>query len=222
MIQSLSMVLEDGQSRDWTFDFSDYGTLRMRNFESVVRLPWVRLECWRCPACSLEKGTHPMCPVAVVLAQYACDLADHSSYERVTVHFTEAADRQTVIEGVPLQRVVGELVRLAVFQSQCPVGRRVKAAMVHLAPFPTSQDILRALALFFAVRSGNQDGPLNDEQVQFMRALHDVFGHLSKRLENAGAGDVYLNGVVILHSLSVMFSLSAPELIQNAITEYRA
>jgi hypothetical protein len=54
-----------------------------------------------------------------------------------------------------------------------------------------------------------------------MQSLHNVFGFLSKRLEQAGSGDVYVNGVVILDSLSLLFSLSAPELIQKAIDESR-
>ena len=52
-----------------------------------------------------------------------------------------------------------------------------------------------------------------------MNSLHDVFGCLSKRLEEAGKGDVYLNALVIMHSLSLLFSLSAPTLIQTAIAE---
>lgn len=222
MVLSLTVVLEDGHALNWDFDFSENGTLRLTNFLAIVRLPWVRLDFWKCPACTLDRKNTPMCPVAMVLAQYALDLADRKSIEQVKVYITESADRKTTIESVPLQKVAGELVRLAVFQSQCPVGRKVKPAMASLHTFPASQEILRAFALFFALRSTGRDVGEDPEQVQFMHSLHEVFGYLSKRLENAGKGDVYLNAVVILHSLSTLFSLSAPELIQNAIAECRS
>ena len=111
---------------------------------------------------------------------------------------------------------------MAVYQSGCPVGRRIKPAMMRLHLFPNNNEILQALALFFAVQS-RRDGHdhLAPEHEAFMKSLHDVFGCLSKRLENAGKGDVYLNAVVIMHSLSLLFSLSAPELIKEVIADSR-
>jgi len=221
MIKSLTIVTEDGRTRNWDLDFSDQGTLQMSSFLFVVRLPWVRLDFWKCPACTLDKSRHPTCPVAMVLAQYARDLADRTSFEKVQVHVMETDGRRLTLEEVALQNVVGELVRLAVFQSQCPVGRRVKPAMTRLRPFPDNMEILQALALFFALQSREQDGRLAPEQLRFMHSLHEVFAFLSKRLEHAGIGDVYLNAVVVLDSLSLLFSLSAPELIEKAVAECR-
>lgn len=221
-MKALTIVLDNGQALNWEFDFSDHGTLQMRNFLFVVRLAWVRLDFFKCPGCTLEKSANPTCPVAMVLAQYARDLADRKSFEDVRVFVDEDDGRQIILEKVALQTVVGELVRLAVFQSACPVGRRVKPTMARLHPFPTNKETLQALAVFFALRSRGGNGALDPEQVQFMKSLHEVFGCLCKRLETAGKGDVYLNAVVVMHSLSLLFSLSAPELIENAIAECRS
>lgn len=219
VVRTLTIILDDGQTLHWNLDFSEHGTLQMGSMSFTAQFPWIRLESCQCPACTLEPQTNPTCPVAEVLAQYARDLADRTSFERVKVHVVEEDGRHVILKSVPLQNVVGELVRLAVYQAGCPVGRKIKPAMVRLPAFPSNNEILQALALYFTLLSKGQRDDLNPEQDQFMQSLHEVFGYLSKRLENAGEGDVYLNAVVIMHSLSMLFSLSAPELIRTAIRE---
>jgi len=219
VVRTLTIILEDGQTLHWNLDFSEHGTLQIGSFAFTSQLPWVRLEFCQCPACTLAPETNPTCPVAEVLAQYARDLADRTSFERVKVHVVEEDGRHVILKSVPLQNVVGELARLAVYQAGCPVGRKIKPAMVRLPAFPSNNEILQALALFFALLSKGESDSLSAEQDAFMQSLHEVFGCLSKRLEDAGKGDVYLNAVVIMHSLSMLFSLSAPELIRTAIRE---
>lgn len=224
VLRTLTIVLDNGRTLHWNLDFSDHGTLQMSSFIFSTSLPWISLDFHKCPACTLDRRTNPTCPVAEVLAQYAKDLADRTSFERVKVHVVDEEGRHIMLRDVPLQNVVGELVRLAAFQAGCPVGRKIKPAMTRLAPFPKNNEILQALALFFALQYRDEDSTsssLHEGQVAFMHSLHEVFGCLSKRLENAGRGDVYLNAVVIMHSLSMLFSLSAPELIQDAISEAR-
>jgi len=220
VVRTLTIILDSGKTLHWNLDFSDHGTLQMSSMVFCSKLPWIRLEFCQCPACTLDPETNPTCPVAEVLAQYARDLSDRTSYERVKVHIIEEDGRHVILKEVPLQNVVGELVRLAVYQAGCPVGRMIKPAMIRLPAFPSNQEILQALALFFALQSKGKADDLDAEQDRFMTSLHDVFGFLSKRLEHAGKGDVYLNAVVIMHSLSMLFSLSAPELISKAISEF--
>jgi hypothetical protein len=109
---------------------------------------------------------------------------------------------------------------LAVFQSGCPIGRRVKQAMAALPPFPSNEQILHAFAGFFVAETRDRANAQAAVEA-FMRSLHEVFGYLSKRLEHAGKGDVCMNGLVILASLSLLFSLSAPELIQQEVARVR-
>jgi len=232
IVKTLRIILNDGRTLNWNLDFSDQGTLQMDRLLFSEPQPWIRLGYHKCPACRLEAETNPTCPVAEILAQYARDLAENKSFERVKVHIVEEDGRHILLTDVPLQNVVGELVRLAVYQSGCPVGRQIKPAMTRLHLFPTNEEILKALAQFFALRARQPrradaafpettraSGDLDPEQLEFMNSLHDVFGCLSKRLEEAGKGDVYLNALVIMHSLSLLFSLSAPTLIQTAIAE---
>ncbi len=224
MIQALTILLPDGQSLSWSLDFSGQGTLRLSR-EAKSQFPkWTRLSFFQCPECELSADTHPTCPVAEVLARFARDIGDRNSVERVNVLVEEDDRREIRIRGVPLQQVVGELVRLAVFQSGCPIGRKLKPAMARLRPFPTRDEIVQAFAIFFALQQcGRTAGRAEaaERQRDFMQSLHNVFGFLSKRLEQAGRGDAYINGIVIIDSLSLLFSLSAPELVRKAIEESR-
>ncbi len=221
MIRSLSIRFSDGEVLTWTPGFSLQGTLQWSRMSLQEPPAWVRLETFKCPACTLSEIDNPICPVAAVLAEFGHELANRDSFENVRVAVEEDDGREQVFREVPLQQVAGELVRLAVFQSGCPVGRRIKPAMVRLRPFPQREEILKALAIFFALRrqSGEDDG---EQQRDVMAALHEVFGCLAKRLEHAGGkGDAYLNGLVIVDSLSLLFGLTAPELIQKTIDECR-
>jgi len=214
MIQSVTIHLSDGRRLKWEFDFSTQGTIRMRNVFLKGIPDWIKLDYCQCPACTLDPSEYPTCPVADILAGYAYDLADRKSYEQVGVDVYRTDDPPLLLENIPLQTVVRELVRLAVFQYECPVGRRVKPAMTRLPPFPTNDEILYAFARAFAREVRQEDGSLSGEQLKFLASLHDIFGHLSARLDNVGRGDAHLNGIVILHSLAVLFALSAPELIR--------
>lgn len=213
MIQAITIHLENGIRLCWDFEFSVHGTMRLTNVFLSGVPEWIRLENFQCPACTLKPEVSPTCPVAEVLAKYAHDLADHKSFERVMVEVFQKDQPPFTLSNVPLQRVVGELVRLAAFQYECPIGRKIKPAMTALPPFPTNDEILDAFAKAFAEES--QDGELNSDEVALLEDLHDLFGNLSVRLDQVGRGDAHLNGVVILHSLSVLFSLSAPELISR-------
>jgi len=83
------------------------------------------------------------------------------------------------------------------------------------------EQIIQAWAVFFALQPKSSEERQGVEYKEYMKALHQVFGCLCKRLETAGEGDVYLNAVVVVQSLSLLFSLSAPELIQQVIDEGR-
>ncbi|MDT8389103.1 MAG: hypothetical protein RRC34_01165 [Lentisphaeria bacterium] len=213
MITAVALHLSDGTDLHWDFDFSAQGTMRVNRL-SMTKIPqWMRLEYCQCPGCLLTPKKNPLCPVAEVLGKYAFDLAEYRSYESVNVDvFLDTGD-VVQLESIPLQTVVSELVRLAVFQYECPIGRAVKPAMSDLPPFPSNDEILDAFARAFEPGLGADTVNLSEEQEIYLEALHDLFGNLSVRLEHLGQGDAHLNGVVILHSLAVLFTLSAPELI---------
>ena len=221
MIRSLSIQFADGRVLRWDLDFSTHGTLRIGKLRPLDELGWIRLGHHQCPDCVLDSGEHPTCPVAEVMAQYGSDLADRDSFECVGVCVEEDDGREILLHDVSIQKVVGELVRIAFFQSACPIGRCVKPALARLPAFPKNEEILRSLAVFFALQQCEADAVLDQDQERFMKSLHDAFGYLARRLEGAGNGDAYANGLTIVDSLSLLFSLSAPELLQEAVSGSR-
>jgi hypothetical protein len=217
VIKAITLIFPDGRQLNWDFDFSLQGTMRLGNMFLAGVPDWVKLEFCQCPACTLDPEVSPTCPVAEVLAQYAYELANRKSFEQVRVEIYQKDAGKLELNDIALQTIVGELVRLGVFQYQCPVGRKVKPAMTKLPPFPSNEQILQAFAEGFAEHHEVDSTELDDEGNELLDAIHDLFGNLSNRLDEVGEGDAHLNGVVILHSLSVLFSLSAPELIQDIL-----
>ncbi|OPZ29161.1 MAG: hypothetical protein BWZ02_01071 [Lentisphaerae bacterium ADurb.BinA184] len=214
MIKAVAIHHPDGTKLRWEFDFTQHGTMRMNRNLLAETPEWILLTYCQCPACTLDPVEHPICPVAEVLSGYAYDLRDRKSFEQVTVEVFRDNAPTVMLRNIPLQTVVSEVVRLAVFQYECPIGRQIKPALVKLPPFPTSEEILAAFAQAFAAGRTDDEGGLRAEDRAFLESLHDLFGNLSVRLDRIGRGDAHLNGVVILHSLAVLFTLSAPELIR--------
>ncbi|MCG6862264.1 MAG: hypothetical protein LJE70_13465 [Chromatiaceae bacterium] len=226
MIESLSITFEDGITNTWGFDFSAMGTwnvpIHIPPVEFLIHQSWIKLDCHKCPQCTLPSSPTALCPVAVLLAQYALDLKHRSSFEEVDVVVVHSGKRRTELKRQRLPRVVSELVRLAVFQSRCPVGRKLKPAMRRLAPFPSSEEILHALAIFFLIEDAGGDvGKTGDVEMDYLRALHLVFKHLSKRLREIGEGDAAVNGVIVMDAISQLFAVSAPNVIRKTIAEFQ-
>ena len=185
---------------------------------------WIQLETHKCSQCTLSKGEFPLCPVAKNLSKYARELFHRQSTDTVSIQLWEGSGRHLQLSNIPLQDVTGELVRMAVFQSECPIGRRVKKALEFVPPFPTDQETTRAFALFFAMQQLQQgEGTTDDvtkEQIIYLDSLHELFENLSRRVRAITRGDAGVNGVMIYHSLMMLVSLSLPENLEKIMKEY--
>ena len=219
MISTIRIHLPTGRALTWDFDFSTQGTIQLSNLHLDDTPHWIQLSHCQCPACTLDTEIYNTCPVAEVLSGYAHDLAHRQSFERVKVEVFRDDAPKVILESIPLQNVVSELVRLAVFQYECPIGRHVKPTMTDLPPFPSNDQVLHAFACAFADHHSPLTKRLPIEPEELMEQLHDLFGNLCVRLESIGNGDAHVNGVVILHSLAMLFTLSAPELIAAVVPE---
>jgi len=217
MIKAIKVNMPEGDQINWSFDFSLAGTIHLKNPMDQNIPDWVRLDNHQCSACTLSARDCATCPVAEVIAQYAFELRDHSSYEKVDVEIYQKESGLMRVNNIPLQTVVGEIVRLAVFQYSCPIGRKVKSAMVELSPFPENNDILNAFAIAFTGSGMGEGMVLNEDQVYYFQSLQELFGNLCMRLEDVGKGDAQLNGVVMLHSLSTLFTLLSPDGQEEAL-----
>ncbi|MCM8537017.1 MAG: hypothetical protein NE334_13850 [Lentisphaeraceae bacterium] len=204
------------------FDFSITNTIYVDDApEELVKESWVQLDNNKCSQCTLKNENHPACPVALNLGKYAHELFHRQSTDTVSIQLWEESGRHLQLANIPLQDVTGELVRMAVFQSECPIGRRVKKALEFVPPFPTDGETTRAFALFFAMQQLQQTGrDVTKEQIIYLDSLHELFENLSRRVRAITRGDAGVNGVMIYHSLMMLVSLSLPENLEKVMKEY--
>jgi hypothetical protein len=206
------------------FDFSNTNTMYIDDFDDEIQKEdWLQLQTHKCSQCTLKKADHPLCPVAKNLSKYARELFHRQSTDTVSIELLENSGRHLQLSNIPLQDVTGELVRMAVFQSECPIGRRVKKALEFVPPFPTDQETTRAFALFFAMQQLQGEGKNEDvtkEQIIYLDSLHELFENLSRRVRVITRGDAGVNGVMIYHSLMMLVSLSLPENLEKIMKEY--
>ena len=221
-IQKITLRFVDGHVINYDFKFSARGTIQHSSLRQLLEMEWVELDYHKCTHCSLESGPYATCPVATTLAQYTVELADFDSFEKVEVEVDESDGRVVTFVDMPLQEVVGELVRLAVFQSACPIGSTMKPIMKLIRPFPTHDEMLQSIATFFTIHGLSEDDELTEVQQQLLEKLRDLFQHLVERLKSYGSGDAHLNGVVVMDTLSLMFDLSGSDLIKKTINEFRS
>ena len=207
------------------FDFSSTNTMYLDDYAQESEIEeWVKLETYKCSQCTLKSAEHPCCPVAHNIAHYARELFHRYSTDTVSIQLWEDSGRHLQLVNIPLQEVTGELVRMAVFQSECPIGRRVKKALEFVPPFPTDSETTRAFALFFAIQQLQQkDKSPTDatkEQIIYLDSLHELFENLSRRVRAITKGDAGVNGVMIYHSIMMLVSLSLPENLKKLMDEY--
>ena len=228
MIKSLEIeFIEDKEAKNLhlDFDFSNTNTMYLeQTSEELQEEPWVQLEYYKCKQCTLSKDNYRHCPAALSLGKYAKELFHRHSTDRVSVHVKEDNGRELRLNSVPLQEVTGELVKLAVFQSECPIGRRIKKALQFVPAFPNDKEISKAFALFFAMQQlkKGMDGKseVEKEQELYLESLHELFENLCYRVRHITRGDASVNGVMIYHSLMMLVSLSLPEVLEKVIDEY--
>ncbi len=226
MISKIEIRFDDdpqGKPLIWDFDFT---VTRSVHLEASKRKEeeWTALENEKCPSCTLDPAVDPQCPVAVILASYAKELFNRHSTDSVTVRAWSAAGRLLVLPGIQLQEVTGELVRLAVFQSGCPIGRKMRRAVEFLPPFPDDQEITKSFALHLALEDRRHKRALfefgKNPIVKDLNELTSLFECLSRRIRPITLGDAQVNGVLIYHSLAMMMAISLPEQIQSSLKEF--
>ncbi len=225
MISKLEIRFDDDPQSNlliWDFDFTQTRSVFLEESKRKEEA-WTALGNVKCPSCTLDASVDPQCPVAVILASYAKELFNRHSTDLVTVRAWSASGRLLILPGIQLQEVTGELVRLAVFQSGCPIGRKMRRAVELLPPFPAAKEIARSFALHLAVEDGKHKRSLfsfgKNKIEKDLEDLTQLFDCLSRRIRPITLGDAQVNGVIIYHSLSMMMAISLPDQIQSAMKE---
>jgi len=202
---------EDKLAVDLAFDPQ---THRLRIPDDVALPEWTRLECNRCPNCTLadEAG---ICPAAAGLASFLPAFDGRKSYEKAVVE-VETSQR-TIVAKTTLQSALASLVGLVCATSGCPLTQFLRPmARFHL-PFADEQETLFRsfstwlLMAFIRRRMGGAEAVSLDGLKTAYQELQVVNTHLAERLRVTATSDAALNAVIILD----LFAQIAPDNIDG-------
>lgn len=167
--------------------------------------PWTKLGYRKCPCCPLP-GDLGVCPAAISLQSTLDRLRHHTSTEVVTATIVDSAGRKESA-AVPLQTVGGSLVQLAVFASECPVGRKLKPYLSGLSPFIAAPELIQKLMERIVAAGASVE--------QLAKPLHEVFVYLLSRLVDEGEKpheDAIPNSVVRVDAIAQALAFRARRL----------
>jgi len=206
--------------RELVLDFADGTSVTMlierkptgTHIPMVSPAPWTKLGFNKCPCCPIP-GERGACPAAVSMQTTLDQLRARTSTEIVTATAVDEQGRKQTVTA-PLQMVGAIMVQLAVFSSECPVGRKLKPYLNGLPPFADSDELIQHVLK--TLRGGDEaavEGSRKDIQ-DIIRPLHEVFVYLGRRLRGGEEPhqDAIPNSIVHLDALAQMMAFQANRL----------
>ncbi|MBI3551035.1 MAG: hypothetical protein HY077_00835 [Elusimicrobia bacterium] len=182
--------------------------------------PWTRLGFEKCPCCPLP-GEGGSCPAALSLQTTLDRLRHHTSTEPVTATAIDERGRKQTVTWA-LQMVGAVLVELAVFSSECPVGRRVKPYLQGLSPFAASDELLsHVLKKILGANAGSVEGAQKAVQ-EIIEPLRQVFVYLMRRLGGGSEQpheDAIPNSIVHVDTFTQVLAFRARRLNEQMASE---
>ena len=222
MIKKIEISFKQEGSEEplcWEFDYTNTKSINLDS-NNVPSEEWLKLENHKCSHCSLANSDYPLCPAAKAINSYASGIINKRSIDKATVKIWENSGRYLEYKDKALQDIVGELVRIAVFQSACPIGKRARKIIDFIPPFPTKDEVIHAFTLFFAVQKLQNKESDEQKDADFLNILNDLFTNLSHRVQELAQGDAGINGVLIYHSLTMLMSLSLTRQLENKLKSF--
>lgn len=187
---------------------------------------WARLDYKQCRNCPLNPGEETWCPFARDLAHVLTPLAQHHSYDTLTV--TVQWRGRVIEQRSTLQRVLGSLIGFVGATCGCPRTRPfLPLAFVHQPFSEADETLFRVVGAYLigqvlrANRGMSSDFMLND--------LPDLYAHLrqvnwgmANRLRSLSDGDHGVNGVIVLDMLASQTQELFDALEDNLLPYYQA
>lgn len=172
---------------------------------------WARLDCHKCPNCTLDSETTPYCPAALGISELLFNFEGLNSIDRARVEIRTPA--RTYVKDTDLQEGLFSIMGVIMPTSGCPALKFLRPmARFHL-PFATIHETEVRAVSFYLLRQYFTDGP--------RKSIEEALAELNTRYEGLQtvnrclidrirmmerAGDVNKNAVVILMVLSQMVS----------------
>ena len=176
---------------------------------------WTKLNCCKCPNCTLDERQHEFCPIAVNLE----DIIDYFSIFRSSepVEVIVTTNERKYLKEVTLQQGVSSLLGIYMVTSGCPVMEKLKPMVRFHLPFATLEETMyRAISMYlvsqyFLYRHGGY-AELNLEKLsQAYENVKKVNESFLKRLQTIDTKDSNLKAVVVLDHFAkgVNFSIDS-------------
>ncbi len=227
--QELSIEFSDGTVEFLYIERRETGTHTPTTREKPK--PWTMLSFHKCPSCTLPTGIY-CCPAALSLQATMGKLRSRSSTERVRATAVDGEGRSQTVEW-DLQSVGSSLVQLAVFETACPVGYRLKPYLAGLPPFSDSLELMRHVTRKILEKHGGSVEASRQELSETLGPLAEVFVHLIRRIrsEDGDAGvpasadgsapiaDAVPNSIVQVDAIAQRFSMKADKLCAEISAE---
>ena len=208
----LTIRFENGEEESFFIELTRTGTFLVPDREKDS--DWTRLDFHKCPCCPLKSEETEHCPAAESLESTLMKLRDRYSYERVTAKLVDWAGRSTTVNW-QLQEVGSIFVQLAVFSSNCPVGKQFKQLLKDLRPFATNEELSKHLISKFLLKHRGEIEQTKKDILQKMEPIRVVFSQLSKRLASDTGGDAIANSIVRLDAFALNISLYLEEVLEE-------
>lgn len=172
---------------------------------------WARLDCHKCPNCTLDSATTRYCPAALGISELLFHFESLNSTDRARVEVKTAA--RTYVKETDLQDGLFSIMGVIMPTSGCPALKFLRPmARFHL-PFSTIHETEVRAVSFWLLRQYFEQGPRKDvdQALEDLNARYEELQTVNRCLIDRirlmeRAGDVNKNAVVILMVLSQMVS----------------
>ncbi len=198
MIEKLKIILPNGDEIAHNFAFSEQGTLQFARLK-IAELERIDLDYFKCKFCELSENEYSVCPAAEIISYYTKILSHIKSFKLIDIEYTRNIEPDKIIKRqIRAQDLAVEFMKIAIFQTQCPVGRKLKTFIMKIPAFVNDQKLLNEVKEFF-----------NEDNKHLLKIYLEVFENMIKRFTNKGEEDAKMNGFVNLHTLmqSIQFDL---------------
>ncbi len=190
MIEKLKIKLPNGKEINHNFAFSEQGTLQFLRVKpkDLMKLD---LDFYKCSFCELHSDEHSICPASEIIAYYTNILSQIKSFEKLDIEFTRDSEPNEIIKkDIKAQDLATEFMKIAIFQTQCPVGRKLKEFIMRIPAFVDNETLLKEIHIFF-----------NEDNKYLLDIYSELILNLIKRFRNGNEKDAKMNGFVLLHTL---------------------
>ena len=172
---------------------------------------WAKLEYHQCECCPLEAIEHPYCPIAVNIANIVEEFKDSVSYDDCLVSCT--TPERIYLKKTSVMEGISSILGIIMATSNCPIMDFFKPmARFHLPFFTSDETTVRVTSMFLLrqyLEYGNDsaDNINLNKLEQHYNKVNKVNEGIFKRISSLGSKDADKNAIIMLHSLSQIFSL---------------